>query len=666
MKEIAVVEREAILALDIVRSLERAGFKPKGPFDTAAQFLDSIDMVSWSLALVDIQGLNPEVNIRAAEEARKRGGPPCVFIVSHLDKSIFDLTKPAEPLGLIVMPFSERELVGTIEIALFRAELERRIRLSERRYRDLFMHSLSARCVLDSNGTIVEKNPAFDNLFIPPVPKEIIPGTRKASEFDPDITRNPSITLFFNDANEWSEVKDMIMSGRIVTSREIRMIDHAGNRLSVLASFSPLQVEAAQESSMLCEFVDLSESRKLREELYQAQKMDAMGRLAAGVAHDFNNILTAIIGHAEMMKMDLPPGEPVSEDLEGVFSASRKAASITKQLLAFSRKKDYSPIPADVFSIVRESVKMLKRLAGESILFSTVVGDGTCIVFSDPVQIEQALINLVVNARDALEGKQDGRIQVIASVEELLSQETIGGVLLPPGRYATIEVSDNGRGIPEELTAKIFEPFFTTKTDGKGTGLGLAIVLSIMTRSRGTIGIESTEGAGTTMKLWFPERNDLSGMENSDDMAINSVAGDLVPKSLQGRLPHGVSILLVDDDEDLLGFLSGVLEIAGAVVLSARNAGEAILRSEAGHCDALVTDIVMPGMSGIDLAVRLEKNFPGLPVLFMTGKIPDEQRYSEKNEIPLWVRNCPILDKPFTPNEFVNAASKLLEKAPHR
>ncbi|HWP69213.1 MAG TPA: ATP-binding protein, partial [Rectinemataceae bacterium] len=365
-----------------------------------------------------------------------------------------------------------------------------------------------------------------------------------------------------------------------------------------------------------------------------------MGRLAGGIAHDFNNILTAIVGHAEMLKLDIKSDDEAYEDVEGIARTAERASKLTKQLLGFSRKQPYSPKPIGISSVVSDMSALLRRLAGEAILFSVFTPSFDPMIFADPVQIEQALINLVVNARDALEGKPDARISIVIGEEKLTEVRTIGKSSLPPGSYVTLEVADNGCGIPAKIADKIFEPFFTTKATGKGTGLGLAIVASIASQTGGAVDLETKEGIGTAFTLWFPVFT--SDGDEASRAAFGPEAGFIQPAIAANLALEGnPNILLVEDDEDLLGFLAYILAKAGALVFSARNAGEAMLLAEKGSCDVLVADINLPGLDGIALYERLAAKSP-MKCVFMTGRL------DEATKLP---KETLLLEKPFTPQE---------------
>lgn len=644
MPSIAIVDQEALVALDIAKTLERAGYETPARFERGDAFLEALRAGGrWDLILVDVDLSGGASGPEVALAARTEGDIPAVLITALSDARPGGGAMEAQPLGILVKPFSERELLGTAEIALVRAGMERKLSYSEKRYRSLFDFGISPRCIADEAGLVLEANASFSALF--------------ACE-----GRGAALPSLFARQEAWGEIRGAIAAGRIVPGREYEMVDGKGGRLAVLASFYGFREAETGRALLSAEFSDLTESRRLRDELQQAQKMEAMGRLAGGIAHDFNNILTAIVGHAEMLKLDIGPGEPAYEDVLGIAKTAGRASQLTRQLLGFSRKQPYSPKRISVTQAVRDASSLMRKLAGESILFSTILPEAEPMAYADPVQIEQVLINLVVNARDALEGRSGGRITVLVEPRRLSATTPIGSTSLPPGDYAAIEVADNGSGIPEEIADRIFDPFFTTKAAGKGTGLGLAIVSSVAAQTGGAIGLKTKAGEGTTFTLWIPAAG-AAGSEGAAESA--GAAGTGVRETARAdaaapagkadlALPGAPAVLVVDDDETVLGFLSYALFKAGAAVISARNAGEAMIMAERHRFDLLVADINLPGLDGIELYSRLSAGRPGrdrLPCVFISGRIDETVSVPE---------GTAFLEKPFTPGELVAAMRGVL------
>ena len=351
--------------------------------------------------------------------------------------------------------------------------------------------------------------------------------------------------------------------------------------------------------------IDVTEGRKLEGQLRQAQKMEAVGRLAGGVAHDFNNLLSVIIGHSTMLLDDIKAVDPMGEDLRAIKAAGERGSALTLQLLAFSRQQVLAPRLLDINEVVAESEKMLRRLLGEDVELVTRNARDLSKVMADPGQIDQVLMNLVINARDAM--PEGGKITIETMDVMLDSSYTTVHFGVVAGPYVMLAVSDTGTGMDKETQARIFEPFFTTKEPGKGTGLGLSTVFGIVKQSGGSIWVYSELGSGTTFKVYFPQ---AVGSEASIVEAVE-------PTLLEGN----ETILLVEDQDEVRNVAKLALRRYGYHVIEARNAGEALLTCER-HPRAihlLLTDVVMPQMSGRELAERLLKVRPDLKVLYMSG-----------------------------------------------
>jgi len=349
------------------------------------------------------------------------------------------------------------------------------------------------------------------------------------------------------------------------------------------------------------------EREKLQEQLRMAQKMEAIGRLAGGVAHDFNNLLCVILNYTVFAIDGAREGDPLKDDLLEVKKASERAVALTRQLLAFSRKQVLQPVPLNLNEIAEGVEKMLRRVLGEDIDFVQVLAPDLGLTVADPGQMEQVLMNLVVNARDAM--PEGGKLMIETSNVELDEEYAAQHVAVNPGPYVQLSVTDTGYGMDEETKARIFEPFFTTKERCKGTGLGLSTVYGIVKQSGGDIWVYSEPGRGTTFKIYLPR--DLS----------DTTASATKPSSVPRRITGTGTILVVEDEEGLRKVARRTLEAAGYTVLTAADGDEALLTSaqHAGDIHLLLTDVVMPRMSGRVLAERLTKTRPTLKVLYMSG-----------------------------------------------
>jgi two-component system, cell cycle sensor histidine kinase and response regulator CckA len=396
--------------------------------------------------------------------------------------------------------------------------------------------------------------------------------------------------------------------------------------------------------------LDITDEKSLEEQLRQAQKMEAIGRLAGGIAHDFNNVLTAIQGHAQLLFEGLEEQSPLREDAEEVRRAATRAASLTRQLLAFSRRQILKPEPLDLNGIVAGVEKMLRRVIGEDIDFEATLAPDLGRVSADPGQIEQVLLNLAVNARDAM--PRGGRLWITTS-NTVLGEEITSRYVHPgrPGPYVQIQVGDTGSGMPPEVRERVFEPFFTTKEQGKGTGLGLSTVYGIVKQSSGYIFVASEEGQGTTVDIYLPILDDPDAAAQPAEEQGTVAAGS-----------KGSDTVLVVEDEDAVRALVGrVLRKQGYEVIEAPN-GRAALRLAELHGERIrlvVTDVVMPEMGGRELAEQLRRARPELRFLFMSGYTDDAAVRRDIADGHTY-----FLEKPFSPTVLARTIHEALTRDP--
>jgi PAS domain S-box-containing protein len=388
---------------------------------------------------------------------------------------------------------------------------------------------------------------------------------------------------------------------------------------------------------------DVTDKKQLEAQLLHAQKMDAIGRLAGGIAHDFNNVLSVILSYAQMITEGLQPDEPLRADVEEIRIAGVRAAELTRQLLAFSRQQVLESKVLDLNETVGGMEKMLRRLLGADVELTLLTSTGPCKVKADPGQIEQVLMNLAVNARDAM--LAGGKLTIETKNVELDEDYARAHHGVRPGPYVMLAVSDSGVGIDRETLTRIFEPFFTTKEVGKGTGLGLSTVFGIVQQSGGNVWVYSEPGHGTTFRVYLPR-----------------VAGDVERAFLERPSPGSSrgneTVLLVDDDDQVRGVARDILRRHGYVVLEASNAGEALLVCEqhTARIHLLLTDVVMPRMSGRVMAERLRGERPEMKVVFMSGYTDDAVTQHGVLE-----SDVPYLQKPITPDKLARKVRQVLD-----
>jgi PAS domain S-box-containing protein len=423
---------------------------------------------------------------------------------------------------------------------------------------------------------------------------------------------------------------------------EIEMIRKDGSTIPVLLSSTAINDDQGNLQMVNSTLFDLTERKRLEDQIRQSQKMEAVGRLAGGIAHDFNNLLTAILGYSQLALLHLKPHEVMYEQIEEIKKAAERAALLTSQLLAFSRRQILQPKVLNLNAVVDEMDNMLRRLIGEDIELLTHLDSSLGRVKADPGQIAQVVLNLAVNARDAM--PLGGKL-IIETADVDLDEEYAHSQLSDQsGPFVMLAVSDTGQGIAEEDRMQIFEPFFTTKEKGKGTGLGLSTIYGIIKQSGGSILVTSEVGQGTCFRIYLPRVDDKPEVRESD--------------SVKEIDPGKETILLVEDEEIVRKLAKTILKRSGYTVLEANGGGEALLKCEryTGEIHLMVTDIVMPHMSGRELAERLAPLRPEMKVLYMSGYTDDEIIHRGILQL-----DTSFMQKPFTPDYLLQKVREVLD-----
>jgi signal transduction histidine kinase len=416
-----------------------------------------------------------------------------------------------------------------------------------------------------------------------------------------------------------------------------------GAELRIFANVTALRDADGQISGAVAVNRNITKQRSLEEQLRHAQRMEAVGRLAGGVAHDFNNLLTVVGGYSRVLLDELAPSDERYADLLEIKKAADRAASLTRQLLAFSRQQILEPRTFDPGEVISGMAMMLQRLIGEDIRLVLEADPGRSMIHADPGQIEQVVVNLAVNARDAMPG--GGRLRI--ALDTLVLDESFAAVHpgASPGKHVRISVSDNGCGMDPEVVDRIFEPFYTTKEKGKGTGLGLSTVYGVVRQSGGYIDVQSAPDAGTTFRLFFPQ--------------ASAPVREAIPTPIFSMEPKGAAtILVVEDDDAVRNITQAILKRLGYEVLVA-NGGEQALALAEEHGDdigLLLTDVVMPGLSGAELAAQLTAQRPELKVLFTSGYTDDAIVHHGVLD-----EGVQFIGKPFTPVELARRLREVLE-----
>ena len=517
-----------------------------------------------------------------------------------------------------------------------RTRAEHSLRETSRTLQALIEASPLAVIVSDVSGTVRVWNPAAAR----------ISGWREE-----EAIGRPDPLSSADGNRELRTTCDLVLRGERFSNVEIRARNRGGSEIVLAFSGAPLVDERGKIVAMMTIVADITEAktaeealRRSEERLRLSQKVEAVGKLAGGVAHDFNNLLSVITGYSELLLLRLDDRNPARREIEEIRKAGERAASLTQQLLAFSRRQVLKPKLLRLPGVVENLGTMLRRLIGEHIVFVTETHTDTWTIRADQGQLEQILMNLAVNARDAM--PEGGKLVVSTANVEFDVPFVEGELIIPPGQYSTLEVADNGCGMDEGTRSRIFEPFFTTKEAGKGTGLGLATVYGIVKQSGGYIRVRSTPGRGSIFTVFLPraaaeafetekERPEIGGMEET----------------------RGRTILLVEDEETVRELANEIFRGAGYTVLEAPDGNQALAVWERheGKIDLVVTDVVMPGMNGIELARRLDCLRPGIPTLFMSG-------YSETavEDLGSIIKERAFLQKPITPTNLSRKVREIL------
>jgi two-component system cell cycle sensor histidine kinase/response regulator CckA len=480
---------------------------------------------------------------------------------------------------------------------------------------------------MDLEGNVQIWNPAAESMF--GWSAEEVVGL-------PDPTTPPDL------AEEEAALFDAERAGLEVSGLETRRRRKDGRTIDVQVSSAPLRDAAGEIRGVVSVISDVTERKRLEQQLLQAQKMDAIGRLAGGVAHDFNNLLTAITAYSDLLLSSLDERDPRREEVREIHSAAQRGAGLTRQLLSFSRKQVVQPQVVTTDSVVASLASLMRRLIGEDIeLVLRTTTEGACVKV-DPGQLEQAVVNLVVNARDAM--PKGGRVTLETACIDVTEPILHPHGFVRPGAWVVISVADTGCGMTPEVMSHLFEPFFTTKGPGKGTGLGLSTVYGIVKQSGGHVLVESTPAAGSVFRLYFPRERDA-------DVARHA------SHDTEGRPGGAETVLLVEDEEAVRSAVRRILESAGYRVLCASNGVEALAVADAhgGEVGLLMTDVIMPQMGGRELVERLTTRHRGLKALYISGYVGDAVPDREA------LGPHAYLQKPFTTSVILEKVREVLD-----
>ena len=605
---VLVVEDEALIAEEIQDRLMRLEYRVIGIRDAAKEAIQAAEELHPDLVLMDIRLKGKMDGIEAATHIYQKLEIPVVYLTAYSDEATLERAKATAPFGYVLKPFQERDLLVAIEMASHRHKLVQRLKASELKYATTLASIADGVIATDTDGHVTFMNPVA----------EALTGWRFAE------AEGLPIDQVFQVVDEASRTpsenpirKALAQKGVVARANPFLLIDRSGSAIPIDDSAAIIRGPKGRMSGAVLAFRDIRHRRlaedalrRAEEQLRRAQKLEAVGQLAGGVAHDFNNLLAVINGYSDVLLGNDNLNEAVKLPIRVISNAGKQAAALTHQLLALSRKQVLQPVLVDLNHLVSELKEMLGRSIGEHINLTTALSTASVLVKADPAQIEQIILNLAVNARDAM--AQGGELTIQTSIVDVDKAMMEARPEMKPGRYALLAITDSGTGMDEATMAHVFEPFFTTKEAGKATGMGLATAYGIVKQSGGYIFANSGRGHGTTFRIYLPA-------------AVDVDASGQDPRSVQSDFHGSETILLAEDEDALRPILSLDLQELGYTVLAAANGDEAIqfFEQHPGQIDLLLTDVVMPNMSGRQLAERIAELKPTIRVLYMSGYTDD-------------------------------------------
>ncbi|MCZ2078580.1 MAG: response regulator [Bryobacterales bacterium] len=590
-KQILIVEDEGLIAADIQRRLERLGYSVPAIARSGEEALDWARSRKFDLVLMDIR-LNGEMDgIAAAQALKVEFETPVVYITAHADQETINRAKLTEPFGYILKPIGEAELRSTVQISLYKHEMERRLRASEAWLSATLRSVGEGLIATDTEGEIVFMNPVAEHLTgwsnADAHGRPLMDVLRLVEESTRATAKNPIVDLFPEESRPYSLVATKSGAEAVV---EVGCFEN---------------LSAVDRLGWILVVRDIRARREMERRLMQSQRMEAIANLAGGLAHDFNNQLTVMLGYATELGAGLS-GPERQQALE-IQHAASIASSITGQLLTLSRREVVRFEVLNVNDVICEMQSLISRSLGKYCTLVTALGSPNGFVRADRTQLKQVLLNLALNARDAM--AEGGELRIETSTIQI-TNESPASRLYRPGVYVWLRVLDSGEGMDQETLSRIFEPFFTTKKPGFGTGLGLSIVHSIIVQSGGYISASSEIGQGTSFVILLPCVGTLNGLSEVPESKAVSNGGD-----------RPTTVLLVDDEDGVRRLMRCYLEREGYRVLEARTGEDAERHAQEypQAIDILIADVAMPGMTGPQLAKRLSAARPDMKVLYVSG-----------------------------------------------
>jgi two-component system cell cycle sensor histidine kinase/response regulator CckA len=636
--QIMVVEDESIVAEDMKAMLEGFGYAvPAVAFSGEEAVKKALD-TQPDLVLMDIVLKGQMSGVEAVEHIRSRCNIPVVYVTAYADEKTVRRAKVTEPFGYLLKPFDARELQTTIEIALYKHQMDKKLQESEQWLSTTLRSLGDAVLSTDTQGYITFMNPRA----------EVLTGWTQAEAFGRHVVEILLVRHETTQALAENPIVKVLQEGTTIdlADHNLVLVARDGSERPIDDSASPIKDDHGNIVGAVLIFRDITDRRQLQEQLVQAQKMEAIGRLAGGVAHDFNNLLTVISVYTELLLSRRNRHDQLERYATEIKKAVDNATALTSQLLTLSRKQMLQPRVLELNALIGNMAEVVQRLLGQATELIIIRGARLGYVNVDPAQLEQVVLNLVMNARDAM--SQGGTLTIeTADIEwEELQARRYGGA--HPGPYVMLAVSDTGCGMDATTRSRLFEPFFTTKSGGRGTGLGLSIVYGIVSQSGGHIEVDSAPGRGAVFRVYLPR--------------IEKLAVAQKPSASAMKLEQGSeTVLLVEDEDEVRAAVCESLRMRGYTVLKARHGKEALMicRRHEGPIHLLLTDVVMPQMTGPKLAQRIFLLRPEIKVLYVSGYTSDA--LAQRNMMD---PGTAFLQKPFTPDMLARQVRAVLDPPP--
>ncbi len=610
-----VVEDEGIIASSISDSLRKAGYEVAGIARSGEETLLKLSGITPQLILMDIHLSGRMDGIELAGKIRETFDIPIVYLTAHSDRETLNRAKITEPFGYLPKPVQQSNLYTAIEIALYKHRVDYELRQNRASLNTVLGSMHDGVLVVDNAGIVQFINAHAERLTCWPACEAIgqpvssvLPLTDKNLEVSVDKLLTGTL------GQHWPKA---LPPGLLATDRE-------GNTFPLDGDIAT-STDALGSVGTVITFRSAAERLKHEQDIRHDHKMLAVGRLAAGVAHDFNNLLTVVLGTAEIALAQLPPGHELCGSIQQIIQAGETAADVTRKLLTFSSKQVTPARVVDWNSIIRSHEGLCRHLLGPHITWSMTLGAKSGLVRADPAELAEVLINLVTNARDAM--PEGGHLTIQTADVDL---EAVPLLVPQTNGYVALIVEDTGRGMDASTAEHLFEPFFTTKLSGKGTGLGLSIVDGIVRELGGSIDVDSEPGLGTTFRVYLP--------------CVSGFVQTPAPTFQKPLPPREKVLLVVDDDHAVRRVIVTALDGHGYRVLEAESGKQAfeIAKEQAGGIDLLISDVMMPGMNGPDLSLKIQSLYPGVKTMFVSGFSGDLLKEHDLNPAEV----C-LLRKPF-------------------